>query len=188
MTRSGHRITDLLWWEDGCNWATSTPKTRSRVWGTAPSSLPVAFYFHYGYDEVVMQTRSSVSVVGRILLLVALVVATGLGSAARASCAEHGLGGLALVGHAAPAGAATHHAAHHGHGHSGNDHSEGCCCAGECAGVAQLATLPPSITIRVAVSVAEPARAFDLRTGQAPVADPDRLLPFANGPPVATSV
>jgi hypothetical protein len=54
--------------------------------------------------------------------------------------------------------------------------------------VAPLATPPAVATLRVALIDPEPRRALDLEPAHAPPAEPDRLLPFANGPPVSALI
>ena len=125
----------------------------------------------------------------RVLLSFAMILVMGAGSAGRASCTMHGMGSIAShAGRANTSGDATHHMVHHGQSPAHDQHSDGCCCGGECAGVAQVARMPEAATVRVAVVVAEPANVFEPRQQQAPPAEPDRLLPFSNGPPVVAAV
>lgn len=122
------------------------------------------------------------------MLLLALLSATLFGDAQRVSCEMHGLG-AARSGrmHAGHDGHATPSAASHAHGgthtpvHPGCD----CSCIGDCTTVAPLAIAPSTAIILVAVVAPAPRRALDREPAQAPPTDPERLLPFANGPPAA---
>jgi hypothetical protein len=127
-------------------------------------------------------------------LLIALLSAVMLGGVQEAACAMHGLG-AAQKGHAAMAGstvaandaaAASHQAGGHSHdmGGTGCD----CSCIGACTMVAPLATPPAVATLRIALIEPEPRRPLDIEPAHAPTAEPDRLLPFANGPPVSALI
>ena len=72
--------------------------------------------------------------------------------------------------------------------HGSGDHGCDCSCIGACTMVAPLATPPAVATLRVALIDPEPRRALDLEPAHAPPAEPDRLLPFANGPPVSALI
>ena len=121
-------------------------------------------------------------------MLVALLSAALLGGVQEASCAMHGLG-AARTERAAPASMS--HADHApGMSHESGQHSPGtddsgchCSCIGSCTTVAPLATPPVGVTIRVALIEPEPRRPLDIEPALAPPVEPDRLLPFANGPP-----
>jgi hypothetical protein len=142
------------------------------------------------YDEVVIPSRAFLLMIGRLFLCFALVAAMGAGSAGRAMCARHGLGGM--TSHVMPANhadMARHAVTHHPeHGSSQHEDSDGCCCAGECSGVATMVTIPDTALVRVAVVVAEPVSVFEPLGRQTLPAEPDRLLPFANGPPAVATV
>ena len=125
------------------------------------------------------------------ILLVALLSAVLLGGVQSASCEMHGLGAARSDG--------VEQAAMSGHAHEGStasplsddhDHAAGeggcdCSCIGDCRMVAPLATAPAAATIRVALVAPEPSRQIDAEPTRAPPPTPDRLLPFANGPPVS---
>ena len=126
-------------------------------------------------------------------MLVALLSAVLLGGVQEASCAMHGLG-AARTESAAPA-AMTHadHAA--GMSHESGQHSPGtgdsgchCTCIGSCTTVAPLATSPLAVTLRIALIEPEPRRPLDTEPALALPVEPDRLLPFANGPPASALV
>jgi hypothetical protein len=138
------------------------------------------------------------------LMLVALLSATLLGSVQEASCAMHGLGAVrsevgAMPGpsHAAYVDHAAHTRADHanlasagshegGHDSQGTEHQRcDCSCIGDCTMVAPLATSPSAATLRVALIDPAPRRALDLEPALVPSAEPDGLLPFANGPPAS---
>ena len=122
------------------------------------------------------------------LLLIALASAVGLGAWQSASCAMHGLGAARvarapMVGtsHSHHTPAPSHERAHDPQGadHSGCD----CTCIGDCTMVAPLATPPVAATLRVALIAPAPRGPLDIEPTLAPPAEPDGLLPFANGPP-----
>ena len=124
------------------------------------------------------------------LMLVALLSAVLLGGLQEAACAMHGLGGVRSAGataagpsHAAHASAMAHESGHHSQGaeHTGCD----CTCIGDCTTVAPLATSPSAVTLRVALIDPAPRRMLDIEPAIAPLAEPDGLLPFANGPPAS---
>jgi hypothetical protein len=132
-------------------------------------------------------------------LVIALMSAVLLGGAQEASCAMHGRGAartsaapVAAAGHAMPAHATAHHVAaetsppsgghRHGHSHSGCD----CSCIGACTMSAPLASPPAVVTLHIALVEPQPRRPLDTEPTQSPPREPDRLLPFANGPPAAT--
>ena len=126
-------------------------------------------------------------------MLVALLSAALLGSVQEASCAMHGLGAArsldaAMVGpsHADHGSAPSHDSGQHSQGskHSGCD----CSCIGDCTMVAPLATPPSVATLRVALVDPAPRRPLDLEPTLAAPAEPEGLLPFANGPPASPLV
>jgi hypothetical protein len=122
-------------------------------------------------------------------LLLALLSAVGFGGAQEAACAMHGLGaahaGAGVASHVTTV-RMTHESGDHEHGRgtSGCD----CTCIGDCTMVAPLATAPAVATLRVALIDPEPRRPLDVEPAHAPPAEPDRLLPFANGPPASALV
>ena len=126
-------------------------------------------------------------------MLVALLSAVLLGGVQEASCAMHGLGAVPSAG-ATTAGAS--HAAHAAAmSHDGSRHSQGaehpgcdCTCISDCTTVAPLATPPSVVTLRVALIDPAPRRTLDIEPALAPPAEPDGLLPFANGPPASSLV
>jgi hypothetical protein len=124
------------------------------------------------------------------LMLVALLSAVLLGGAQEASCAMHGLGavpsaGVAMAGpsHTDHASAMAHESGHDSQGaeHHGCD----CTCIGDCTMVAPLATSPAVVTLRVALIDPAPRRTLDIEPALVPPAEPDGLLPLANGPPAS---
>ena len=108
-----------------------------------------------------------------------------------ASCEMHGLG-AAIAG--APAGEqTTHHAATAAGSHETGDGEHrrapagcDCTCVGACTISAPLATPPSVATLRVALVEPEPRVSIGVEPSLVPPRAPDRLLPFANGPPTAT--
>ena len=83
----------------------------------------------------------------------------------------------------AMAGTSRHHqpAAHHG---GSDQNADGCCCCiGDCSAAVALPTAPSAPTLRVALVIAAPRRALDTAPARPTRPEPDRLLPFANGPP-----
>ena len=120
------------------------------------------------------------------LLLLALLSAVMLGNAQAVSCAMHGLGaakadagtGAAMADHAGMAGMS-----HEGGTPDAGGHHGCCTCIDECAMVAPLASAPTAATVLVASIVPLPRRPIDVEPREAPEIEPDRLLPFANGPP-----
>jgi len=114
-------------------------------------------------------------------LLLALLSAVVLGSASESACEMHGLGAMHASGPAV-----AHHGASHstqsGHQHHGTTGQE-CCCIGDCSATVAVASAPVTPTLLVASVAAKPRRIFDERSAQTAPPEPDRLLPFANGPP-----
>jgi len=115
-----------------------------------------------------------------VLVLLALLSQVGFGNAESLRCDMHGLGAVANSG--ATAGAAGHH---HTAGHHSDSHSDGCHCSciGDCSAAVPLPTTPSAPTLRVALVLAQPSRPLDTAAAQPTRPEPDRLLPFANGPP-----
>jgi hypothetical protein len=121
-----------------------------------------------------------------VLVLLALLSQVGFGNAQSLACDMHGMG--AMVGDRATDGAApagmTHHqpGAHHG---GGNQDAGGChcTCIGDCSAAVALPTAPSAPTLRVALVAAAPSRPLDIEPARPTSPEPDRLLPFANGPP-----
>ena len=124
------------------------------------------------------------------LLLLALLSIVLLGNVQAASCAMHGVGvaapamtGATMADHAGMAGMS------HEAGTTDSGGHEGCCtCIDECSMVAPLATAPSAATVLVALVAPEPNRPLEAETSQSPSVEPDRLLPFANGPPASALV
>lgn len=125
------------------------------------------------------------------LMLVALLSAVLLGGVQEASCAMHGLGALRTAGtamagpsHVGHLATMSHDSGERSHGaeHPGCD----CTCIGDCTMVAPLATSPAAITLRVALIDPAPRRTLDIEPALVPPAEPDGLLPFANGPPASS--
>ena len=123
-------------------------------------------------------------------MLVALLSAVLLGGVQEASCAMHGLGAAQSAGasmappsHADHASAMSHASGHHSQGaeHQGCD----CSCIGDCTMIAPLATSPSVVTLRVALIDPAPRRTLDIEPRLVPPAEPDGVLPFANGPPAS---
>ena len=133
-------------------------------------------------------------------LFIALMSAVLLGGVQEASCAMHGRGAARtsaapapVAGHAMPGHAMAGHAVaetisppsgghEHDRSHSGCD----CSCIGACTMSAPLASPPAAVTVRIALVEPQPRRSLDTEPAQSPAREPDRLLPFANGPPAAT--
>jgi hypothetical protein len=71
-----------------------------------------------------------------------------------------------------------------GHDSQGADHSGcDCSCIGDCTMVAPLATPPSVATLRVALIEPATRRPIDVEPTLVEPDEPDRLLPFPNGPP-----
>jgi hypothetical protein len=121
-----------------------------------------------------------------VLVLLALLSQVGFGNAESLRCDMHGMG--AMTGDMATqgmlAGEAMHHApaSHQGDG----SHDAGgchCTCIGDCSAAVALPTAPSVPTVRVALVAAAPRRPLDIEPARPTSPEPDRLLPFANGPP-----
>jgi len=132
-----------------------------------------------------------------VLVLLARLSQVGFGNAQSLACDMHGMGamvGVRATDGAAPAGM-THHqpgahhgVAHHGVAHhgDGNQDADGgchCTCIGDCSAAVALPTAPSAPTLRVALVAAAPSRPLDIEPARPTSPEPDRLLPFANGPP-----
>jgi len=110
----------------------------------------------------------------------ALECSAHLGMAGAATQAEDSHGEYQAAGHDAHG----EHDAPEGHqgqeNHRGHD-AHSCDCVGDCTTVAavRIAALP--VVPTTIVAYAEPA--LPVKLGVAPAVRPDRLLPFANGPP-----
>ena len=123
------------------------------------------------------------------LLVIALLSAVMLGGVLDAACKAHGLG--TMPSRSADAGVvavALADDAMPGMSHGGGEHSSDgeecdCTCIGACTMAAPLAVPPSGTTLRIAVVGAEPRHALDVAPEQPILREPDRLLPFATGPP-----
>ena len=110
-----------------------------------------------------------------------------------ASCEMHGLGAARTEAHAG-AQMAAHDATMAGPHESGDsEHGRGtapcdCSCIGACSLSAPLATPPVAVTLLIALVEPEPSRAIDAEPALPLPRAPDRLLPFANGPPPSALV
>lgn len=129
-------------------------------------------------------------------MLVALLSVVLLGGVQEASCPMHGLGAarsgvttMADADHASHADHADHASAlshEGGHDSQGAEHHEcDCSCIGDCTMVPPVATSPSVATLRVALIDPAPRRILDIEPALVPSAEPDGLLPFANGPPAS---
>jgi hypothetical protein len=93
------------------------------------------------------------------------------------ACPEHG-------GHAG------HGSAHSAHQRAGGEHGKapattgGCTCIGSCCAAPSLAPLPEIASFTVSTAIV-PAVSTPEYPASAPASLPERLLPFANGPPQA---
>ena len=119
-------------------------------------------------------------------MLAALLSLVLLGGVQGASCAMHGLAEPGA--NAMTAGSMAGHAGMAGMSHEGTTSDapghEGCCtCIGDCTMVAPTVNAPMAPTLLVALLAPEPSRVLDAEPPRPPSIEPDRLLPFANGPP-----
>jgi hypothetical protein len=121
-----------------------------------------------------------------VLVLLALLTQVGFGNAQSLQCAMHGLGGmqseLAATDAAAARAASGHAAAHHGESDTG-DQGCHCTCVGDCSAAVSVPAAPLAPTLRIAIVVARPQGPFDVTPTLPTPVEPERLLPFANGPP-----
>jgi len=117
-----------------------------------------------------------------VLVLLALLIQVGFGNAESLRCDMHGMGAMIATGGAETGGMMHHAGAHHG---DGSQHTSGChcTCIGDCSAAVALPTAPSAPTLRIALVVATPSRPLDLEPARPTSPEPDRLLPFANGPP-----
>ena len=122
------------------------------------------------------------------LALLSMMMLDGVQSAA---CEMHGLGRASTHAGMAAGGFDATPAMAHQHGAPSND-SEApgcdCTCIGACTMVAPLAATPTAVTLRVALVAPQSRRTLDQEPAVSPPREPDRLLPFANGPPASTLV
>lgn len=119
-----------------------------------------------------------------MLVLLALLSQVGFGNAQSLRCDMHGMGALVAASKDAPAGGMMHHqpASHHDNGSKGTDGCH-CICIGDCSAAVALPTAPTAPTVRIALRAAAPSRPLDIEPARPTSPEPDRLLPFANGPP-----
>ncbi|MFL5608777.1 MAG: hypothetical protein ACJ8AD_20140 [Gemmatimonadaceae bacterium] len=118
-----------------------------------------------------------------VLVLLALLSQVGFGNAQSLQCGMHGLGALRSELATTDASAASGHAAaHHGDSDTG-DQGCHCTCTGDCSAAVSVPAAPMVSTLRVAIVVARPEGAFDVAPTLPERLEPERLLPFANGPP-----
>jgi hypothetical protein len=121
-----------------------------------------------------------------VLVLLALLSQVGFGNAQGLRCDMHGMG--AMLGDRTTSGAMAggmmhHQSATHRDGGSKDAHGCDCTCIGDCSAAIALPTAPSATTVRVALVVATPRRPLDIEPARPTSPEPDRLLPFANGPP-----
>jgi len=121
-----------------------------------------------------------------VLVLLALLSQVGFGNAQSFRCDMHGMGAMMGGGmdHGMTAAGMMRHApaSHHGDG-SQDPHGCDCTCIGDCSAAVALPTAPSVPTVRVALVAAAPRRPLDIEPARPTSPEPDRLLPFANGPP-----
>jgi hypothetical protein len=125
---------------------------------------------------------------GAAPLFIALLSAVLLGGVQEASCEMHGLGaaraGVQMADHAGMARSHESGDVAHDQGTASCD----CSCIGACAVSAPLGLPPVAVTLRVALVEPETRWAIGAEPVLSLPRAPDRLLPFANGPPASTSV
>jgi hypothetical protein len=121
-----------------------------------------------------------------VLVLLALLSQVGFGNAQSLRCDMHGMGAMMAGGaaHGLMAGGMMHHqqATHEGDG-SKDALGCHCTCIGDCSAAVALPTAPSAPTVHVAFVVATPRRPLDIEPARPTSPEPERLLPFANGPP-----
>jgi hypothetical protein len=125
-----------------------------------------------------------------VLVLLALLSQVGFGNAQSFRCGMHGLGAVMNDrGADGTMAGAMHHepAAHHGDSDT-NAAGCHCTCVGDCSAAIALPTAPSAPTLRVALVIAAPRRSLDTATARPTRPEPDRLLPFANGPPATALI
>ena len=120
-----------------------------------------------------------------MLVLLALLSQVGFGNAESLRCDMHGLGAMMGDGatHGAMAGGMHHQPASHQGDGSKDAHGCDCTCIGDCSATVALPTAPRAPTLHVALVAATPLRPLDIEPARPTSPEPDRLLPFANGPP-----
>jgi len=120
-----------------------------------------------------------------VLVLLALLSQVGFGNAESLRCDMHGMGAMMgdMATHGMLAGGAMHHAATHQGDGSQDAQTCNCTCIGDCSAAVALPTAPSAPTLRVALVAAAPRRPLDIEPARPTSPEPDRLLPFANGPP-----
>jgi hypothetical protein len=119
------------------------------------------------------------------LALLSMILLDGVQQAA---CDVHGLGKASAHGSMASGSMDASHGMTHQHGAPAHDSSApdcDCTCIGTCTTVAPLAATPSAVTVRVALVAPQPQRALDREPDSSPPREPDKLLPFANGPPAS---
>jgi hypothetical protein len=130
-------------------------------------------------------------------LFIALLSVVILAGTQEASCEMHGLGAASAGAHAeGHAGAAmADHAETMAGAHESGDGEHGggmprcdCSCIGACSVSAPLAAPPTAVTLLIALVEPEPSGAISAEPALPLPRAPDRLLPFANGPPPSASV
>ena len=121
-----------------------------------------------------------------LLVLLALLSQVGFGNAESLRCDMHGMGAMMSDGasHGMVAGGTMHHrpATHQGDG-SKDAQRCNCSCIGDCSAAVAMPTAPSAPTLRVALVAAAPRRPLDIEPARPTSPEPDRLRPFANGPP-----
>lgn len=124
------------------------------------------------------------------LFFIALLSTVLFGGVQDLGCETHGLGMMHSRNTDVGAASARTGDAMPGMSHATDDQSSGdgetgcgCSCTGVCTLAAPLAIPPAASTLRVAIVEAQPVRVMDLVVEHALPRAPDRLLPFANGPP-----
>jgi hypothetical protein len=118
-----------------------------------------------------------------VLVLLALLSQVGFGNAQDLRCDMHGMGAMMRASEGAMAGGMHHQPASHQGGGGQDAHGCDCTCIGDCSATVALPTVPSATTLHVALVAATPRRPLDLEPARPTSPEPDRLLPFANGPP-----
>jgi len=121
-----------------------------------------------------------------VLVLLALLSQVGFGNAESLRCDMHGMGAMMGGGatHGMLAGGGMHHQPATDHGGGDQDsQSCHCTCIGDCSAAVAMPLAPRAPTLRVALVAAAPRRPLDIEPARPTSPEPDRLLPFANGPP-----
>ena len=121
-----------------------------------------------------------------ILALLSMMTLDGVQSAA---CKMHGLGAVSeWTGAGVMAGPSAMTHAHSAPMQDTDATGCDCTCIGACTMVAPLAASPTAVTLRVALVAPQSRRTLDQEPAVSPPREPDRLLPFSNGPPASTLV